>query len=199
VVKEHHLQGVLLAHHADDQAETVLQRLLRGSGAAGLAGMARATTLADLRVFRPLLGVRRQALRAFLSTIAQPWREDASNASPQYLRNRLRSTLADDPLLVELLLELAGACASLRDWTLNAAPDLPPEFQADDLANLPRVLANVSARRWLIARGIAPEKLEPASVIRLLAMSNDAASASKQQFPNGLTVRRRKATISAAR
>src|SRR5438445_474032 len=62
VVAEHQLHGVLLAHHADDQAETVLHRLLRGSGAAGLGGMARGARQGLLSVFRPLLGNGREEL-----------------------------------------------------------------------------------------------------------------------------------------
>src|SRR5205807_386086 len=85
VVSARNLAGLILAHHADDQAETVLQRLLRGSGPAGLAGMAERTTLAGLLVLRPLLHARREALRDWLRHIGQPWREDASNESDQYL------------------------------------------------------------------------------------------------------------------
>ncbi len=90
VVQSHNLQGVILAHHADDQAETILHRILRGSGPATLAGMSSSTMLATLRLLRPLLHVSGTDLRAFLTEIGQAWREDSSNASPNYLRNRLR-------------------------------------------------------------------------------------------------------------
>src|SRR6185437_3878431 len=68
VVEEEDLAGVILAHHADDQAETVLHRLLRGSGPTGLAAMERATNIGGLRIVRPLLSVARETLRAFLAS-----------------------------------------------------------------------------------------------------------------------------------
>src|SRR4051794_16756002 len=80
VVTEHRLAGVVLAHHFDDQVETVFQRLLRGSGPAGLGGMAEQTIVRGVTVVRPLLGVRRAALREMLEARGIAWREDASNA-----------------------------------------------------------------------------------------------------------------------
>src|SRR5205823_2363659 len=66
VVQQHSLAGVILAHHADDQAETVLGRLLRGSGFSGLAGMSTRTTLSGLTILRPLLDITRASLRTCL-------------------------------------------------------------------------------------------------------------------------------------
>jgi tRNA(Ile)-lysidine synthase len=77
---------VAVAHTADDQAETVLARLVRGTGPAGLA----AIYPVKGHVVRPLLEVRRAALRDYLATLGQPWREDASNLDLTRLRARLR-------------------------------------------------------------------------------------------------------------
>ncbi|MBR3764999.1 MAG: tRNA lysidine(34) synthetase TilS [Clostridia bacterium] len=85
------IRAVALAHHRDDQAETLLMHLLRGSGLTGLTGMAADAVNADgLRILRPLLTCSRQELREYLKEKNQPWREDASNADPRYLRNALR-------------------------------------------------------------------------------------------------------------
>lgn len=86
---------VLLAHHADDQDETVLMRLMRGCGWRGLGGMREyallpVTRAETLRVYRPLLGVTRAEILEFLRTEGIVWREDASNASLAHARNRLR-------------------------------------------------------------------------------------------------------------
>ncbi len=71
---------VVTAHHADDQAETVLQRILRGTGATGLAGIPEQRTLTEsATLVRPLLPFRRDALRAWLRERGTPWIEDATN------------------------------------------------------------------------------------------------------------------------
>lgn len=191
-VNERGLQGVILAHHADDQAETILHRLLRGSGPAGLAGMARDATIGGLRILRPLLAVRGQALRDLLTCRYESWREDASNATDDYLRNRLRRILARHAALVPALLELGDACRQLRSWETKRAPALPtPQFTAETLSSLPEGLALEAARRWLVNAGSRPEDLTPPVLNRLVEMARDMATPAKQQFPGGLTVRRR--------
>lgn len=77
---------VLLAHHADDQAETVLHNLVRGSGVRGAAAMQEAHG----RVLRPLLGVAREALLAYARSRQLVWVEDESNADNRYTRNFFR-------------------------------------------------------------------------------------------------------------
>ncbi|MBM7866432.1 tRNA lysidine(34) synthetase TilS [Heliobacterium gestii] len=84
---------IALGHHADDQVETVLFHLLRGSGLRGLAGM----PIRRGPYIRPLLSVRRRELERFLRTERQEWRHDASNDSTLYTRNRIRHELI--PLL----------------------------------------------------------------------------------------------------
>ncbi len=86
---------LLLAHHAGDQAETVLMRLLRGSGPDGLAGMAALRETQHLRILRPLLTVPPGRLRALLAGAGVAWVEDPSNQDRRSLRARLRA-LRDD-------------------------------------------------------------------------------------------------------
>jgi tRNA(Ile)-lysidine synthase len=94
--RAHGAQLLLTAHHLDDQAETVLLQLLRGSGAAGLSGMDAAnrapTLLGDeqLVMARPLLGVSRAALEAYARGEGIAWVEDESNLDARYARNALR-------------------------------------------------------------------------------------------------------------
>lgn len=88
--------AVILAHHADDQAETVLMRLLRGSGMTGLSGMAHRNLRGYLR---PLLDISRADIERYLLARGLSWREDASNSDTAYLRNRIRHQLL--PLLEE--------------------------------------------------------------------------------------------------
>ncbi len=92
--------ALLLGHHRDDQAETVLMRLLRGAGTRGLSGMREAAPFGGGLLLRPFLALPRQALLEALGRAGQPWREDESNQCPCTLRNRLRLEVL--PLLNEL-------------------------------------------------------------------------------------------------
>jgi tRNA(Ile)-lysidine synthase len=88
------LRYVATAHTADDQAETILHRVVRGTGLSGLSGMAPARPLGPaVSLIRPLLTVRRSELLAYLGRIGQPHRVDSSNANPAFTRNRIRHEL----------------------------------------------------------------------------------------------------------
>jgi tRNA(Ile)-lysidine synthase len=93
LVNEGHADYVAVAHTADDQAETVLAHILRGTGLAGLGGIHPVAG----HVVRPLLGTRREELRAFLKSRRQSWREDATNLDMTRTRARIRKKLL--PLL----------------------------------------------------------------------------------------------------
>lgn len=88
---------LLLAHTADDQAETVLLRLIRGAGLHGLAGIWPDRQLGKLRVLRPMLGVWREEVLRYLQRHRLPYREDVTNRDRRWLRNRVREELL--PLL----------------------------------------------------------------------------------------------------
>ena len=90
---ESHADGLILAHQADDQAETFLMRLLRGAGADGLECMKEDETVGDIRILRPMLSLRREEIRKALQADGIPWREDTSNQDTAYLRNRIRHEL----------------------------------------------------------------------------------------------------------
>lgn len=122
---------VAVAHTADDQAETVLHHILRGTGLAGLSGMPRARELADgIALVRPLLGVRRSAARAYLAEIGQSFREDSSNVENAYTRNRLRNellpVLANDynPQIIEALLRLGALASDAQELIVAQATEL---------------------------------------------------------------------------
>lgn len=91
--RERGVLHLLVAHTRDDQAETFLLRLARGSGVDGLSGMARCIERRGVRLLRPLLDVPKSALIDFLNAEKQSWIEDPSNAKDLYARNRLRKAL----------------------------------------------------------------------------------------------------------
>jgi tRNA(Ile)-lysidine synthase len=118
---EHQAAWIATGHTADDQAETVLFRLLRGSGVLGLSGMAECRMLDDrVALVRPLLTVRRLALLDYLQAGQIPYRLDTSNLDLRFTRNRLRLELLPrleaeyNPALVETLCRLAEQAAELH-------------------------------------------------------------------------------------
>jgi tRNA(Ile)-lysidine synthase len=113
---------VMTAHHADDQAETILFRLLRGSGVSGLAGMASSSERSGLVLARPLLALSKAELAAFCETRAHPFLDDPSNNDPAYARTRMRDLsrlLAGEGLGRAALLRL-GRRAARADAALAA-------------------------------------------------------------------------------
>lgn len=117
--------AVALGHTRDDQAETILHRIVRGTGPRGLAGMpARRRLDADIELIRPLLEVRREALRAYLEGVGQDWREDATNVDLGRTRARIRHDLIPklehdyNPRVVAALARL-GALAGAQDRRLR--------------------------------------------------------------------------------
>lgn len=132
VAQRHGARHVLLAHHADDQAETVLAQLCRGAGLGGLQGMQEVSELAlpqggALLLVRPLLGVRRAAIDAYLVRHGLAFREDSSNAERLHRRNRLRHEVL--PLLNDvferdvspLLARFAGLAGRDEAWLQREA------------------------------------------------------------------------------
>ena len=103
---------ILTAHTLDDQAETVLMKLLRGAWLEGLSGIAPIITRPAGKIIRPLLTTRRADLRSFLALKGQAWREDASNVDQAFTRNRIRHTVlpllrVENPSIEETLSNLA--------------------------------------------------------------------------------------------
>ncbi|MFM7107169.1 MAG: tRNA lysidine(34) synthetase TilS [Planctomycetaceae bacterium] len=156
-----------VAHTADDQAETILQRMLRGTGLVGLGGMKGARELCDgVALVRPLLGLRRADARAFLAAAGQAWREDESNADVRPARNFLRHEVLPRceagpfPAAAESLVRLgrqaervAGALASAAEHLLedhaSRHADGTVVVRTAALAGLdPHLVAEVFAALW---------------------------------------------------
>jgi tRNA(Ile)-lysidine synthase len=123
LVAEGQLDKIAVAHTADDQAETVLAHILRGTGLAGLGGIH-----PELRcVFRPLLKFRRHELRTYLHVCRQPWREDVTNRDTKRTRARIRLKLVPflerqfQPAVVEHLCQLADLAREDEAWLEGSA------------------------------------------------------------------------------
>jgi tRNA(Ile)-lysidine synthase len=131
VARRHSATWIATAHNADDQAETVLHHILRGTGLAGLAGIAERRPLAPgIDVVRPLLNVSRSDIEAYLRSEGIEARIDASNADVRFTRNRLRHELLPqlmrdyNPALVEVLGRLARQASQAQDSIARHAKSL---------------------------------------------------------------------------
>jgi tRNA(Ile)-lysidine synthase len=118
------LAAIATAHHADDQAETLLMRLDRGAGLSGLVGIRACRPLGRVMVIRPLLGWRREALRAVVADT--PTVDDPSNSDPRHDRSRVRRLLATLDGQVDIA-RMATSAAHLAEaeealaWTVEEA------------------------------------------------------------------------------
>ena len=129
---------IATAHNADDQAETVLLRLFRGTGPDGLGGIPESS--ADGKIVRPLLRVERREIARFASEGGLRWREDSSNASDVYARNRLRrhwlpGLVRDfNPRLLRAIGSLAEAQQKDAEWIAGlVAREAAARFSAEDV------------------------------------------------------------------
>ncbi|MHC4879287.1 MAG: tRNA lysidine(34) synthetase TilS [Planctomycetota bacterium] len=150
--------AVAVAHTADDQTETVLHHLIRGTGIAGLAGIPKSRSLSDrIQLIRPLLSVRRELVEQWLRDIGQDYRTDASNIDRRFTRNRIRHDLlplleqqfnsAFRQVLASLSEQAAETSAFLRRHAEDLADDVlqssgPETIRVDclPLQSLDRVL-----------------------------------------------------------
>lgn len=170
------LGALLTAHHADDQAETLLMRLNRGSGVAGLAGVRACGAVpgSDLPLLRPLLGWRRAELAALVADAGLAAVNDPANGDPRYDRARLRAALAaadwiDPGAIAQSAVHLAEADAAL-DWAARREWDervRPADGGFDYTPGAPRavrlrVLARMVGALCSAPRGGALAKLEAA-------------------------------------
>jgi len=125
-----HVDSILTAHTLDDQAETVLMKLLRGAWTEGLSAIHPVVTLQRGKILRPFLHTRRADIESFLKSINQPWREDSTNTDTAFTRNRIRH---------ELLPQLRTFNPSI-DQTLANLAELAREEEARWQTELTRLL-----------------------------------------------------------
>ncbi len=125
-----HADSVLTAHTLDDQAETVLMKLLRGAWTEGLSAIHPVITLPKGKILRPFLQTRRAEIESFLKSISQPWREDSTNTDTTFTRNKIRH---------ELLPQLRAYNPNL-DQTLANLAELAREEESRWQTELSRIL-----------------------------------------------------------
>ncbi|HPQ67886.1 MAG TPA: tRNA lysidine(34) synthetase TilS [bacterium] len=198
--RELNLDVVLTAHTLDDQAETIIQRLMRGTGPDGLAGIRERSGL----FARPWLTVRRDELRRFLNERNLTWREDRSNADRRYLRTRIRLDVlpamekAGGAHIARSLGRLAALADEQRRWLDEIVADdyrrclTENGLAVEVLAALPHQRRAAVLRRWLRERDLIP----PARVIdQLERMALAPGPTGTCRLPDGLSVERSYKTL----
>ena len=153
------ISHIALGHTRDDQAETLLMRLKRGSGVDGLAAMAPARHDGGLTWLRPLLDLRRSALRDDLHGIGWDWAEDASNADTSYERVRIRQAIdalgLDVDRLADTAAHMAAARAVLDHAAAQAAQTVVVQDHGDLVFDRTRLAASpADTRERLVAAGL---------------------------------------------
>ncbi|EDY19911.1 tRNA(Ile)-lysidine synthetase [Chthoniobacter flavus Ellin428] len=197
VAREHDCPRLFLAHHADDQVETLLFNLFRGAGAAGLAGMSALSTRTidgvTLQISRPFLGTWREEIEAYILRHKLSFVEDASNSDRKFTRNRLRHDI------IPVLEQAFGRDIRRSIWRsaeiLRAEDDLfadllgntPPELSVPALAAEPIAIQRRRLRAWLKLHGVADIGFEEVEAVRALLKGGTA----KANLPRGWHARRR--------
>lgn len=196
--KKHGTHNLVLAHHADDQVETFLFNLLRGAGPGGLGGMAAVSKREDgLTVVRPLLGVWREEIDAYVAAHALEFCEDGSNADPRHTRNRVRHDVL--PALAQAmgrdvrraLWRTAEILRAEDEVVARLMPAGTRELPLESLAALPLAMRRRLVHAWLRAGGVGDVGFEEVEAVLSLPGSRRA----KVNLPGGRHARRNRKRI----
>ncbi len=184
---------IATAHTADDNAETVLLHLIRGTGLKGLGGIAPKSG----KVIRPMLHIRRQDVEAFLTEWSLPHIEDSSNQADDFLRNRLRHHVMplltrENPQLAENLSAMALRLRQDEDYLANAA-DSAADFGVSELKMLHPAIRSRYLENFLKKSGIREPEAAHIALLEGLVFSETPSAAG--HFPCGVTIARRYDTL----
>ena len=183
---------IATAHTADDNAETVLLHLVRGTGLKGLGGI----SLMNGNVIRPMLTVTRREVEAFLSEYALPHREDSTNATDLFLRNRIRRNvmpllLQENPSLAENLSDMALGLREDEDYLSRMAGETLPGVAA--LREMHPALRARALERFLKENGVPEPEKRHITLLEQLVFSDKPSA--RADLPGGITVARRYDTL----
>ncbi len=170
---DHGLAWLATAHHADDQAETLLMRLARGSGLSGLAGIRRTRSLgSSVTLIRPLLDWRKAELEAVVEAAGLEPVRDPGNTDPRYDRSRMRAFLAEarwlDPARIAATAGYLAEAAAALEWAAGAAAAARLDGNSLDPHGLPPELLRRLMLRLFAGHGEAPRGPELDRLIQSL-------------------------------
>jgi len=187
--------AVVTAHHADDQAETVLFRLLRGSGVAGLRGMEVMTARDGVTIARPLMRLKKRDLIAFANARGAPFIDDPSNADPRFARTRLRALLTrlgEEGLDADALDRLARRARETEEALAHLTAEVELRLGADGTVDARALFtAPIAIAQRILARRIAEAGGRDASRIgleKIETLAGDLRDALKERRAYGANV-----------
>jgi len=202
---------VAVAHHADDNAETILHRILRGTGFRGLGGIPRVRSLSpgsDIRIIRPLLRTSRESILRYLADIGVAYREDETNKSGDSMRSRIRHTILPEigrlvnPQVSEALTRLGEQAQWVEEYlkeTVNrtfetliiSRNDQVLALNGNALGKKSRIVQTEIIRLAYRSFGLGEQDLSFAHLSSALDLMSDPASGKQIQLPGGMTIEKR--------
>ncbi len=205
---------IVTAHTRDDQVETIVMRLLRGTGTEGLRGIHQVVALTfEIKLIRPLLEITRPEIIAHCEHYGVAFRTDSSNLSTDFTRNRVRHELLPtlrtyNPRFDEALLRIGERIAEDDDYLNHAATELLtasqilPEDSSLDLK--PLLLAHPALRRrmlrwWLREVRGDLRRIDAAHLIALDSLAMKSENERYVEIPGGWQIRRRRGRLLAVR
>ncbi len=205
------IRTVALGHHADDNAETVLHRIFRGTGLRGLVGIRPSRPLrpgSDIRLVRPLLGFRRAEIVAYVGERGLAYRHDVSNGDLAYTRNRIRHEVLPllrdrfNPQVEEALLRLADQARGVQaylaetsermlDAVVVECDDCQLVLHCPSLVRKPRVIQTELIRRAILRMGLPEGELSYGHLNAVADLASGTEGSKTVHLPAGLRISRR--------
>ncbi len=203
VKEQFHAQKIAVGHNLNDQAETVLMRLLRGSGPSGLSGI---PPIREDVIIRPLIQINRQEIETYLKARGMPYVLDSSNTNTNYLRNRLRLELLPrlldyQPLLIEHLGQLSTILrhddhflqTHAVDWlnkTLQQGPDGDISIPIPPFLILPRPIKSRIVRHLIKKIGSSLKNINHIHIQAICQLAESAKPHTVLNLPNNRVVKK---------
>lgn len=202
---------VAVGHQGDDNAETILHRIFRGTGLRGLSGIPRSRPLeenGEVRLIRPLLSFTRQDVLRFLADAGVAYREDRTNASKEPMRNRIRQLLMPvieaevNPQVRDALLRLGEQAQWLEEFLSETVQrtfdtlvisrnDQTLVLNADVMARKSRIVQTELVRLAYRCFGLGEQNLAFAHLVSCLDLLSDSSSGRQAVLPGGMSIEKR--------
>lgn len=194
---------VAVAHHADDQLETMLMALVRGAGPRGLAGVPKARNSGPVKLIRPALGVTREAMRDLCRAADWPWREDATNLDQSKLRAAIRHRIVPEleRLRPGVALRASRSAAHVKgaaDLVRSRVTDLMAakgsagafHWKRQDLRPEPVVVLGdlIKVAAGMVTAGRGSDRMSSSSVSRVVRAIRDSSTAPRSFEMGGVLI-----------